>query len=482
MQTMRAFGRKETRMPHLKGETGRPCQESPLYFFSIPSYLEETTSRREYMPRRPKVNPEDALMKGLSACEKDLPADLLRSMAKESGFVVRERKIDSALFFWNLILGFGASMQRTLASLRKRYCTISAQELAPASFHERFNNRLVGFLKMVLEHLLGTLAKSELPRNILDSFKDVLIFDSTIVRLLDSLDKVFPGTGMPAGVKISAVLSVATDNLHRMAIYAGKRAEVKTLKLGAWIRNHLLLFDLGYFKWGVFDQIERFGGYFVSRLHGNANPTIVADNRSHRGRSINLVGKRIRDCLPRLKRGIIDVTVKASFKRRKYRGKRASVDLFLRLVGVFNEETQEYHLYLTNLPADTYDPERIAELYRGRWCIELLFKELKSRYALDVISTENPEIVRALIYTAMILLVISRKIFVAYRQEMARGGYVVTKARWANFLLEYSGLVLRKMLRMSNIEFTEKTLMNLALLETIDPNPFQERLEDVWNN
>ena len=153
----------------------------------------------------------------------------------------------------------------------------------------------------------------------------------------------------------------------------------------------------------------------------------------------------------------------------------------MRLVGIMNEETQEYHLYLTDLPIDTFDAERIADLYRGRWCVELLFKELKSRYALDVIHTAKPEIVKALIYTAMITLVVSRRIFVAYRDTMAKGGHVVTPEKWARFFVEHAGYLLRQVLRMSEVEFTEELLLRLALKETIARDPLRERLEDVWN-
>ena len=173
--------------------------------------------------------------------------------------------------------------------------------------------------------------------------------------------------------------------------------------------------------------------------------------------------------------------VEVTSTRRSYRGKQSTASLILRLVGVLNEETGEYHLYLTDLLPETFSAEQVAELYRGRWCVELLFKELKSRYALDVIRTEKPEIVRALIYAAMITLVISRRLFVGYRDAMKRAGNVVTPDRWAGFFVENAGILLRKILRASNIEYSEELLLNLALRETIAPNPQKERLEDVWN-
>lgn len=433
------------------------------------------------MPRHPKVDPEEALMTEIERLSADLPSDLLKKFAKETKFVERIKKIEPGLFFWNLVLGFGASMQRTLAALRKRFATISAENLAPASFFDKFNDRLVEFLEAVLKHLLATMVRSEMPRKILESFKDVLIIDGTIVRLLDSLADLFPGAGMPAGVKITTILSVATDNLYRMTIHAGKRADVKTLQMGAWVKDHLLLFDLGYFKFAVFERLKRLGGHFVSRLHGNADPEIVSVNRSCRGRSIDLAGKHLRDCLAFLKRDVIDVMVKVDVTRPCYRGKKNTVPLVMRLVGLMNEETKEYHLYLTDLPVETFPPERIAEIYRGRWCVELLFKELKSRYALDVIKTGKPEIVKALILSAMITLVISRKLFVGYRDAMARGKKVVTSDLWSRFLVEHAGIILRRILRASGIEYTEDLLLRLALQNTIAPDPFRERLEDVWN-
>ena len=41
------------------------------------------------------------------------------------------------------------------------------------------------------------------------------------------------------------------------------------------------LHESRYFKYPLFDRIDRYGGYFVSRLKGNANPLIVAVNRKH---------------------------------------------------------------------------------------------------------------------------------------------------------------------------------------------------------
>ena len=75
-----------------------------------------------------------------------------------------------------------------------------------------------------------------------------------------------------------------------------------------------------------------------------------------------------------------------------------------------NENASEFHLYFANLPRSEYSAPDIAQLYRARWEVELLFRELKSRFRLDEIHTTKPYIIEALVIMAMISLMISRVI------------------------------------------------------------------------
>lgn len=378
-------------------------------------------------------------------------------------------------------MGFGINMEKTLASLQRRLETISDIDLAPASFFDRFNKRLVAFLEAVQKHLLATQAESALPRRVLETFKDVLIFDNTIVRLQDGLAKLFPGAGLPAAAKISAVLSLACESTKRVEIHAGSKADIKTIRLGSWIKNHLLLFDLGFFKAALFARINKFGGHFICRFRKDIDPIIGQNNRECRGRSVRLEGKRLSEVLPKLKRGILDTMIDLPCSYRKYRGKVREAMIRLRLVGVMNEESGEYHLYLTDLPAEQFAVETIADLYAGRWAVELLFKELNSRYALQTVVSSNPEVVRALIYAALIALTVSRRLFVQYRDSLIPTGKAVSRGGWATFLAEHSKDVLRLILKSANIEFTEEQLWNLALKEAFDKTPDRNRLDDVWD-
>lgn len=74
-----------------------------------------------------------------------------------------------------------------------------------------------------------------------------------------------------------------------------------------------------------------------------------------------------------------------------------------------NKETGKYHTYLTNIAPDVLSAEDVASPYRVRWEIELVFKELKSKYAPDKVKTTKPVIVEGLISTSILTMIVSRR-------------------------------------------------------------------------
>jgi IS4 transposase len=48
-----------------------------------------------------------------------------------------------------------------------------------------------------------------------------------------------------------------------------------------------------------------------------------------------------------------------------------------------------YRLYIMNLPSGGFSLEHVATLYRARWALELLFRELKSQYGLGRFQTQK---------------------------------------------------------------------------------------------
>ncbi|WP_275078542.1 transposase [Pseudovibrio sp. WM33] len=70
----------------------------------------------------------------------------------------------------------------------------------------------------------------------------------------------------------------------------------------------------------------------------------------------------------------------------------------------------EYMLLLTSLPAEEFDANSIAELYRIRWQIELAFKRLKSLIHIDRLPAKDPALARSWLLSHLILaLLIERQ-------------------------------------------------------------------------
>ncbi|MCX6664186.1 MAG: IS4 family transposase, partial [Euryarchaeota archaeon] len=141
------------------------------------------------------------------------------------------------IMFWVLVLGFGVQLQRTLASLHREYEEKRSIHLSRGSFYERFSPELVRFLHACVVHgmeQLATTTQCALKKR-LSQFKDILIQDSTIIRVHENLAKKWPAARtrkVAAGVKLSILVSAVFDGPKRVMIHGERIGEVKTLRIG----------------------------------------------------------------------------------------------------------------------------------------------------------------------------------------------------------------------------------------------------------
>ncbi len=412
------------------------------------------------------------------------PAEWLWEKARENWVVRRVREVDPVVLFWTLVLAFGVSTQRSIAGLHRRYAEEADDEVAYSSFYDRFTPELVSFLKEAVEHGLEYVARTA-PRQlkgVYARFKDVLVQDSTVLRLHESLARKWPATRsrkLAAGVKVSLVVSVVQDGPKSVKLVGERTSEVKTLTVGEWVKGRVLLVDLGFFKYGLFDRIDAHGGFFVTRLKQNANPTITRLIRNVRGASVPVEGEALRDVLPRLKREVLDCEVEVAFRHREYAGSRKGAKANFRIVAILDDESREYHTYLTNIDPETLKAEDVAALYAARWEIELVFKELKSQYALDELGIRNARAVEALVWTAILTLVTSRILHRAVTRQITDGGVIrFTGLRWSRVFREQAPGILNDVLCYEGIDVA-KTRMSFLRWAAEDPNKNRHRLLDA---
>jgi len=411
------------------------------------------------------------------ALRKTFTASMISTLARVSGAFQRLRKIEPVALFWTLVLGFGAGRVRTIAGLRRAYEKETGTRLVPSVFYDRFNAGLVKMMAMAIEEGLKLFAGvPPALQGTLKAFKDVILTDSTVVRLNDLLQAEYPACRTNhtlAALKMHAVISVMGKGNNSLKVTPERRHDGPVFQVGPWIKGKLLLFDLGYFSYRLFASIERNGGYFISRLKSNVDPIIVADNGPRRRGRRRLAGDSLRSAIQYLQRDTVDVMVTIRYRKRAYGGRKTGklADQCLRVVGVRDEDTREWHLYITNLPVDRLAAREIGQLYRARWMVELLFRELKSSYRMQDLPSGNKHVVLTLLYAAVLTLVVSRQLLGVVQKKLGSSADRVTLERWAVVFAEVAGRLLEVILSPPRLTgYTERRVAAFLMHEAVDPN------------
>jgi putative transposase len=404
-----------------------------------------------------------------------VPPQRLGRLAREHGAVIRHRRIGAVPFFWTLVLGFAADRTRTLAGFRRAFEVATGRTVVPSAFYDRFTPGLVRMLRAVIGEVVEKLGDGNAClRGTLSGFKDVLMSDSTLIRLHRMLARAFPAcrtNHTQAAAKAHIILSVAGAGATSVKLTSERVHDGPVLRAGKWVRDRLLLFDLGYYRFQLFACIDREGGYFITRLKDRANPLILAVHQNLRGRKVPLAGNRLKWVLSRLKRRVLDVEVELGYRKRSYGGKRSGASYRCRLVGVFNEQTRQYHLYLTNIPPDRLGPDDIARTYGARWLIELLFRELKCRYRIDQVPSRRRCIVEALLLAAVITTLVSQSLLRVLHNRLPHYRGRLHRERWAAVFAAYSTEILAVVIRPpAEAALSARYLSAAILREAIDPN------------
>ena len=342
-------------------------------------------------------------------------------------------------------------------------------------------------LRQILSHLMEILGEPlGAPKGAWKSFRDVVLADATAVRLHDPLAGAFPAcrtNHTRAAAKMHVVMSVKGRGPRSIKLTRERAGDGAVLRIGRWVKDRLLLFDLGYYRFQLFARIAQNGGYFISRLKKNANPMIESANRVWRGRAVPIEGQRLQQILPRLKRGVLDAQVVMEFYRRRYQGRRRRDRMELRVVAIRDTTAGDYHIFVTNIPADRLAADQIARSYAARWEIELLFRQLKTEYRLDELPSRKREVVEALLYATLITMVVSNTLLALVRRKHRGDADRARRVRWAALFAALAQQIVWVMVlpprRIRPIRIlVEQTLLH----EALDPNVSRTSLcEGVQN-
>lgn len=405
------------------------------------------------------------------------PDEVLEKRAEEHGVIRRQRKLDAVCLFWTLVLGFTVGAKRTLTSLRRAYEDASGTTMAASSFYERFTPALARLMKSSAQELLGRMTQktSGHLQDFMRGFDDILAMDATVIRLFRGLCNKFPACHdeEQAAMKLHAVMSVVDGSPNRIKLSGQRRADNAVWKkLGRWVEGCLMTFDLGYYDFNLFHRIECNGGYFLSRLKACSDPMLVGQHRKWRGRARPVVGRRLREAIDGMKRKVLDV--EAQFEVPLQSGR--TLLKTWRVVGLLNEETGEYHLYVTNVPSALLSAEDVGKLYALRWQVELLFKLLKSHARLHHLPSSKWHIAETLIW-ATIIQVLAAHLVRAVLLELAPPGRMIPPLRFQEVFATKARDILRTLTEQRRDRPID--LDSYLLRHAIDPNVIRSRSIDA---
>ena len=237
------------------------------------------------------------------------------------------------------------------------------------------------------------------------TFKEVLIIDSTTIRLFSDVLK---GVGRnpkgdgrkKGGMKVHMLIDAVQSVGRFIKMTAAKVNDQKFLKSLDLISDSMIVFDKAYNYYHQFALWTDKHVYFVTRMKKNAVYTVKEVKRTHYRKKG--LAKVLRDEIieleyhPEKEDGQQNLKTKLKMKLRKVS---------------YQDEQNRYFDFLTN----NFDitAEDVAFLYKKRWGIEILFKKMKQNFQLHYFYGENENAIYTQVWCTLIaqlLLTVTQKI------------------------------------------------------------------------
>ena len=229
------------------------------------------------------------------------------------------------------------------------------------------------------------------------SIRNLKIIDSTTIRLFSDILRgvgrnPLDGSRKKGGIKVHTLMDAFSGVAEFVRITAAKEHDRKFLHHLELASHSWIVFDKGYNPFRQFARWTNKKIWFVTRMREHAvfHVTKVIKDTSRRKKSTGI-----------LKEQYITVPYKDEQKE--------SLRLKLRRI-TFKAEDGKTYIFMTNnfsLPAD-----QIALIYKNRWMIELLFKQIKQNFPLRYFWGASENAIKTQVYCvliAQVLMVVIRK-------------------------------------------------------------------------
>lgn len=328
------------------------------------------------------------------------------AMARQTGFVLRElRKLDLAALVkaW---LGLAGTGMPTLERILGGMTLLGHERYSKQALSKHLRKPSSQFFASVLMAVLWSDAYRVFRQGRLQISGRLWVQDSTTIALPDRFATDFPGSVNQSRRTLS--------QLKLQCVFDLGKLELAQFSLSGFTRNDqaaagdILAIakagDLGYFSLSAFAAFREQSIHFLSRYRHLIS---LFDPLTHKPLALpQLLKKQPRldisvcldsDLIPvRLVALPVPPEIANRRRRQAYRDCRAhpaKESLFL----------MGWNLFITDLSASACPPKLIAEIYRIRWTIEIIFKAWKSCLCLERLNTHSRGMLRFSVLSQLLL-------------------------------------------------------------------------------
>jgi hypothetical protein len=401
-----------------------------------------------------------------------LSEEKLNEIAIKTKFMERNRKLFPLALVSILLMGCFNGTE-DVASLGTMCCFLRKWFnicLLPQSLQEQINSKECSdFIKQVTMEIIiyetnkvASKLQNKSKKKSFFLFQRILLQDSTVISLPETVSKIFRGCGgsaSKAAVKCDIVFDQSNHMIVRCKCIAGR---IPDSSLSADIlplanENDLIIRDMGYFNLSHFINMNKKKVLFISRLKPGINMYLNKNDKM----PVNIIEYLESLGINKKK---IDIDI--------YIGKEERVHV--RLIGLIvpqevikarqaqyikarktkpSEDLMTWYGYtfmITNISKEKASLKLILKLYKIRWQIELFFKNMKSQLKVDNFTGENKYRILCLLYTKLALTWITA-LLLAYVQTIIGKKFVISAVKFTKWLRDIGDW--QKTL--SNRDFTE---------------------------
>ena len=386
------------------------------------------------------------------------------NIARETGFIKRQRKISGSHFVQTLVFGWLSNPDSTIEELAQTAATLGVS-ISSQGLDKRFTPDAAGFLKQVLEKAITTIVESDpVAIPLLNRFNGVFIQDSSTITLPDCLAVIWSGCGgncdknTSSSVKTQILLDLNKGKLMGPYLQSGKEHDqsLQIEDLQDLPSGSVRMTDLGYFSLADFSDMSSKGIYWLSRLKSQCC-LFTGDDKQWD--LLELLEKHCFDIMDmqvllgvkeRIPCRILAFRVSDEVANERRRKLKAIARRKQKSVSSKSLKLANWTVFCTNIPTELLSIQESIVLMRTRWQIELIFKLWKSEGRIDEWRSAKPFRILCELYAKLLVMLIQHWLLLTGWQYPDRSLFKSVKTirkHAVNLLIAFASGVKEEMLK-----------------------------------